>query len=186
MDILSELEYRKITVGHVFYRFLDEKAYMDNLISFIQSGVENNQQILVIENMRNLPILQAFIESNLRESQRATIRLVNNYDYYLSKGDFNTQNITSHFAIDLSNFNKCHSTILTWAHVEWSSSKSIEELLKEFETVADDFVQDSQTLSVCAYPSARLTTRLNSALEESHQYIMTDDSFALSSFYRNL
>lgn len=186
MDVLSESEYNKISAGHIFYRYLDEKAYMDNIFSFIQSGIENKQLILIIENMRNLPKVQAFIESSFKENKRASIRLVNNYDYYLSKGDFSTQNIVSHFTEDLSYFKECYSTIRTWAHVESSSTKPIVKLVKEFECVADNFVNDSQMLSVCAYSDARLTSSLNLALEEHHQYVMTDNTFSLSPIYRNL
>lgn len=186
MGVLSECEYKKISMGHIYYCFMDEKAYMDNIFSFIQAGIENKQQILIIENMRNLPKVQAFIDSSFKENKNSSIRLVNNYEYYLSKGDFSTQNIVSHFAKDLSYLNDCTSTIRTWAHVEWSSSKPTEELVKEFECVADDFVKDSKILSVCAYPSARLNSNLNLALEEFHQYVMTDSTLSLSSIYRNL
>ncbi|GGA25833.1 MEDS domain-containing protein [Psychrobacillus lasiicapitis] len=186
MGVLSECEYKKISMGHIYYRFKDEKAYMDNIFSFIQAGIENKQQILIIENMRNLPKVQAFIDSSFIEPIKSSIRLVNNYEYYLSHGDFSTQNIVSHFAKDLSYLQKCKCTIRTWAHVEWSSSKPSEELAKEFECVADNFVKDSQILSVCAYPSARLSTGLNLVLEEFHQYVMTDGTLSLSSIYRNL
>lgn len=185
MDVLSKREYNKISIGHIFYRFLDETAYMNNIFSFIQSGIEMNQQILIIENMRNLPKVQAFIESSFEENKRSSVRLVNNYDYYLSKGDFSTQNIVNHFTNDLSYFKDCQSTIRTWAHVEWSSSKPTIELVKEFERTADNFVKESQMLSVCAYASARLSSSLNLALEEFHEYVMTDSTFSLSPIYRN-
>ena len=58
-----------------------------------------------------------------------------------------------------------------------------EELLKEFESSADDFVIEERMLSVCAYVSNRLSSNLNTVLEQSHKYIMTDDEFHLSSQY---
>ena len=143
------------------------------------------QQILIIENMRNLPKVKAFIESSFKENKKSRIRLVNNYDYYLSQGDFSTQNILNHFTNDLSYLTDCKSTIRTWAHVEWSSSKPTVELVKEFERTADNFVKDSQMLSVCAYPSARLSSSLNLTLEEFHEYVMTDSTFSVSPIYRN-
>ncbi|MCZ8537087.1 MEDS domain-containing protein [Paenisporosarcina quisquiliarum] len=183
MDALYKSELEKITVGHVFYEFQEEEAYLNNLISFIRSGIEGKQHILIIENMRNLPKVRTVINMLFSEEQQSSIRLVNNFEYYLSNGDFNTQSILNHFQQDLEQLTETNTTIRTWAHVEWASSEPDVELLKEFESTADAFVTERRLLSVCAYSSTHLSPNLASVLELRHEYIMNDETLSLSPLY---
>lgn len=183
MDALYKSELEKINEGHVFYGFENKEAYLNNLISFILSGIENQQQILIIENMRYLPIVKSKIDMLISAEHQPSIRVVNNYEYYLSSGDFNTQAILTHFANDLSLLKKENSSIRTWAHVEWASAQPDAQLLNEFELSADDFVLEEGMLSVCAYSSRHLTSNLSLALEQAHKYVMTDETLSLSPQY---
>lgn len=174
----------EITNGHVFYQFQDEDIYLEKLMSFIQSGIINDQQILIIENLRVLPKLREKINEVVSNEQQSSIRLVNNFEYYLSNGDFHTETIIKNFQANLNKLKKSNSTVRTWAHVEWTSSEPNIELIKEFESVADHAVRMEKTLSVCAYSTNHLNTTLISTLEELHQYVMTDDTFMLSTSYK--
>lgn len=183
MDALYNQSLDKMTEGHVFYEFKDEETYINNLISFIKSGLKNKQPILIIESMRILPKIRERIDMFVNDEQKSTIRLVNNFEYYLSKGDFHTPTIINYFQKDLSSLSEFNSSIRTWAHVEWTSSEPDTELLKEFESTANDFVIEENILSVCAYSSTHLSQNMTVALEELHQYVMTDESFSVSSLY---
>lgn len=183
MDILNTIDLEEMKAGHVFYRFHCHEAYLNNLSHFIKTGLDNNQQVLIIESMRNLPKVQALIEKGISEEKKPSIRLVNNFEYYLAKGDFHTQTILHHFQKDLSSFNNPDSSIRTWAHVEWASSKPDADLLKEFESTADDLVMNANLLSVCAYSSDHLSTDLNTVLEQVHNYVMTDETLLESTLY---
>ena len=183
MDELYKTELHQISEGHVFYQFQEEEAYMNNLLAFIKSGLENKEQILIIESMRILPKVREKINILVEGNHQSSIRLVNNYEYYLSKGDFHTQTIINYFQSDIVAIKKTNSTIRTWAHVEWTSSEPDIELLKEFESIADNFVSEESMLSVCTYSSALLTPNLINALDELHTYVMTDNTFSRSSLY---
>lgn len=183
MDILKTIDLEEMTTGHVFYRFQCQEAYLNNLAQFIKSGLDNGQQVLIIESMRNLPKVQAMIDSVITEEKKSFIRLVNNFEYYLAKGDFHTQTIVHHFQKDMSSFNNPDSSIRTWAHVEWASSKPDAVLLKEFESTADDLVMNAKLLSVCAYSSELLSSDLNTVLEQIHNYVMTDETLLESALY---
>lgn len=182
MDVLNTIDLEEVKTGHVFYRFQCHEAYLNNLSHFIQTGLDNNQQVLIIESMRNLPKVQALIDKGISEEKKPSIRLVNNFEYYLAKGDFHTQTILHHFQKDLSSFNP-DSSIRTWAHVEWASSKPDADLLKEFESTADDLVMNANLLSVCAYSSDHLSPDLNNVLEQVHNYVMTDETLLKSVLY---
>lgn len=180
METLLQSNFTNVTEGHVFYRFQDGDSYIDHLVSFIETGLDRNEQILIIESMRNLPKISAQINSLFTVEQQSSIRLVNNYDYYVSNGDFNTRTILTHFQKDLTLYKNINSSIRTWAHVEWVSTEPIAQLI---EPQSDDFVIQERMVSVCAYSSASLSSSLNDALEQDHKYIMTDDDFSLSSLY---
>ena len=171
------------TEGHIFYRFHDEGVYINKLITFIKVGIERKQHILIIENMRTILKIKSKIELMFSDEQLQSILMVNNFDYYLSSGDFNTKTILKYFKKDISTIKRYNSSIRTWARVEWASNEPDEELLKEFESSADDFVTEARMLSVCAYVSNRLSSSLKTALEQFHKYLMTDDEFHLSSLY---
>jgi hypothetical protein len=176
------VELGKITAGHIFYRFEDEETYLNHLMSFISSGLESNEHILIIENMKHLPKLREMV-NKLSNEQQLAIRLVNNFDYYIAGGDFHTQTILSVFQKDLSELKESNSSIRTWANVEWASDQPDAQLLKNFESQADDFVLEQRMISVCAYSSSSLSSSLNTVLEQTHKYVMTDDTFEVSSLY---
>lgn len=75
MEALFNHELAKINEGHVFYRFQDEEIYLNNLISFICTGIDQKQQILIIENIRNLPKIGTRISGQFSADQRV-------YKYY--------------------------------------------------------------------------------------------------------
>ncbi|MFF2596759.1 MEDS domain-containing protein [Priestia megaterium] len=174
---------KKFDKGHVFYRFKDKQFYINNLMSFIRSGLESKQHILIIESMRTLPQIKNHINEEFSHQQKKAIRLVNNFDYYLANGDFHTQTILAHFQEDLSILKKKNTLIRTWAHVEWASEESDFLLLEEFESTADNFVKEEGMISVCAYAAESLSSTLDTTLQQLHQYIMTDDNFFISPLY---
>lgn len=184
MDKLYTETIEEIKDGHVFYQFQDEDIYLEKLMSFIQIGLDNNQQLLIIESLRILPKIREKINDVVSSEQQSSIRLVNNFEYYLSNGDFHTETILKNFQMNLNELKKSNSTVRTWAHVEWTSSEPDIKLIKEFESEADNAVRKEKTLSVCAYSTNHLNTTLISTLEELHQYVMTDDTFTLSTSYK--
>lgn len=175
---------QELMEGHVYYRFKDEVVYLNHLMSFIHSGLENKQQILIIDSMKNIPKIKASIEKLYTPEQISKVRIVNNFDYYLSNGDFHTKTILTHFQQDLSILKNSKQPIRTWAQVEWCSNSPDAELVRNFESIADDYVMNERLLSVCAYSQKALTPELDTTLEEVHNYIMTDDEIVVSPSYR--
>ncbi|MFP7737260.1 MEDS domain-containing protein [Priestia aryabhattai] len=174
---------KKFDKGHVFYRYEDNQFYINNLMSFIKNGLESKQRILIIESMRTLPQIKAKIDKEFNHQQKESIRLVNNFDYYLANGDFHTETILTHFQEDLSMLKMKNTWIRTWAHVEWASEEPDVLLLEKFESTADNFVKEEGMISICAYAADSLSSTLDATLQQLHQYIMTDDTFFISPFY---
>ncbi|WP_404431718.1 MEDS domain-containing protein [Sutcliffiella horikoshii] len=195
VEIKSILEVRLITTftirnlenlkeGHIYYRFKERNIYLNHLFSFIDTGFKNGDKVLIIESMKNLPKINEEIQQRYSADQRESIRIVNNFDYYFSGGDFHTKTILGHFEKDLTLLTKDNRSIRTWAHVEWASDEPDAEQLKEYEATADDFVAREKMVSVCAYSCNSLSPMLHSALEQVHKYVMTDESFSISKLYK--
>ncbi len=178
------LNLENLKEGHIFYRFKDKDAYINNLISFIAVGLVNGDNILIIESMKNLPKIKKEVTQKFSKEQQTSIRMVNNFDYYFSGGDFNTATILKHFEKDLTLIKKVNRSVRTWAHVEWASDNPDAEQLRDYEGIADDFVVRERMISVCAYSCNSLSPILHSALEQVHKYVMTDDDFTISKSYK--
>ncbi|MGM0750716.1 MAG: MEDS domain-containing protein [Bacillota bacterium] len=183
MEALNEVKLVTLEKGHVFYQFQAEEAYLNNLMLFIRSGLENNQHMLIIESMRNINKVKNRINRIFSVEQRSSIYLVDNFDYYFLNGDFNTQNILNHFKKDIATIKNLNTSIRTWANVEWTSTEPDAEVLKKFESIADDYVLQEGLLSVCAYSKNVLSDALINTLEQVHMYVMTDDSIGFSKVY---
>ncbi|MCC5802394.1 MEDS domain-containing protein [Rossellomorea vietnamensis] len=184
MEVLNDVKLATLQKGHIFYPFQQEEAYIQNLMLFIRAGLENNQHMLIIESMRNITKVKHRMNRLYTEEQLSSISLVDNFDYYFLNGDFNTQHILNAFQKDLSVIKKLNPSIRTWGHVEWISKEPNANLIKEFESIADDYVLQEGMLSVCAYPSHRLSSTLTETLEMVHQYVLTDEDLRLSIAYR--
>ncbi len=68
--INSILSSKKFDKGHVFYRFENKQFYMNSLMTFIKSGLESKQYILIIESMRTLPQIKAKIDEEFSHQQK--------------------------------------------------------------------------------------------------------------------
>lgn len=184
ITISSTQSLESITVGHVYYLFQDKDVYMDHLISFVNTGIKRDENILIIESMKNIPKINAELNKHFNEAQKSNIRVVNNFDYYFASGDFNTKAMLAHFAKDVVLFNEENNSIRTWANVEWASDDPDAEKLKLYEATIDDFVLDEKMVSVCAYSHNSITPMLDLILKKLHYYQMTDESFSVSNLYK--
>ncbi|MCG1022557.1 hypothetical protein EKQ44_12910 [Sutcliffiella horikoshii] len=184
ITISSTQSLESITVGHVYYLFQDKDVYMDHLISFVNTGIKRDENILIIESMKNIPKINTELNKHFNEAQKSNIRVVNNFDYYFASGDFNTKAMLAHFAKDVVLFNEENNSIRTWANVEWASDDPDAEKLKLYEATIDDFVLDEKMVSVCAYSHNSITPMLDLILKKLHYYQMTDESFSVSNLYK--
>jgi hypothetical protein len=173
--ILSQ-QIRGIQSGqHILYTYRDSQCYIENAVSFILSGIQHGNDVLVIENDRLVQLIDEKVKFQLPKGQLSQIKYVNNFDFYFSNGNFHAPTIISSFADILEPSNKDRKTISTWAHVEWGSLQEISCKIMDFEKRANQTVQLMNTTSVCAYDVNRLSGSLKESLFRSHPYHLTDD-----------
>lgn len=184
MKNMESISLEDLTLGHVFYYFSDQEIYLQNVIRFVESGIKHQDKILIVDNSRNLPRILHMLKLIFTEEQLSSIRLTNNFHYFIADGEFNFEVISKHAQEDIYSFKNEHVSIRTWSHVEWPSAKPSEELNRDYESASDRLVQDHNLLSVCAYNSVRLTPSFIENLKRTHNFVMTDGEFVRSSLYK--
>ncbi|OIK10305.1 MEDS domain-containing protein [Bacillus sp. MUM 13] len=158
---------------HIFYYITEQQSYLNNLISYIRSGIEQDDHILIIESEKIILQLNRQLKGILTKQQMSHVHTINNFDYYCSNGSFQPHVIFSYLNNILKPFYDNGLSFRTWAHVEWhDEQESILAILEEFEKEADRLVNEGGLYLVCAYDSERVPESLKTALMSCHEYII--------------
>ncbi|MFE3979911.1 MULTISPECIES: MEDS domain-containing protein [unclassified Priestia] len=168
---------------HIYYNIDDMRSYVDNLVSYIVSGVEQERHTLVIESERLIPLIFKRLEGILTKDQLTYIHTINNFDYYCSSGSFQPAIIFEHLSKHLDPFYKNNTSFQIWAHVEWGQQEGIIPILEEFENEADTLVTEGGLYLVCAYDEERVPEALKLALMKCHPYLILENKIRSSDLY---
>jgi ubiquitin C-terminal hydrolase len=182
---LQLTEYLQVSnAAHILYLFEDRNSYLENLIAYLDSGIEHGHHLLIIEKTTIFQEAAQRIDDLFSSEQKKRIHYLDNYLFYRHYGDFDTNKIVEHFREMFKHFLNQRKTIRTWAHVEWNILDDINRQLAEFEETANCCVDDLGIMSVCAYNSSDLSASLQTRLMRSHEYLMTDSEFVRSHLYK--
>lgn len=161
--------------GHVFYIFEDQDKYIDNVITYAISGVEQGYHVLLIENTKLFPVIQQKLKAVLNKEQLSTIHFKNNFDFYFSKGTFNPAVVFNHFVQSIESHMKDNVSIRTWGNVEWGSMKEPQREVEQYENNIHELITLKNLTSVCAYHADRIPEEFKEALLQCHEFFMTDN-----------
>jgi len=168
---------------HIYYNIKEREGYLNNLVSYVVSGVEEKRHTLVIESEKLIPLLFKKLEAILTNEQLTYIHTINNFDYYCSSGSFQPPVIFDHLSKHLDPFYKNNLSFQIWAHVEWGQQEGVVPILEEFENDADKLVNEGGLYLVCAYDEERVTDGLKDALLKSHPYVISENKITPSHLY---
>ncbi|WP_138419688.1 MEDS domain-containing protein [Aquibacillus sediminis] len=182
--MISLTNYLRVTnASHILYFFEEESIYIQNLLTYIRTGIERGHHILIIENTGIYKEVQKKITASFSNEQQHHIHFVDNHSFYKRYHDFNINHVIEHFSEILEPFFNQDLTVRTWAHVDWNEQDDMEDKLEEFEKLADCAVKEMNLLSVCAYNAFDLSASLENKMMRSHEYLMTDREFVRSTLY---
>lgn len=167
-------EWTKERGQHICYIF-NKKKYIETVVSYIISGIKNEELVLLVENERNILLIEKEIKKQLSKAQLANVHFINNFDFYWYNGNFHPQTISLYFSQIIDPFLSTGKFVRTWAHVEWDDEKEVNEKIEEFEKLADSLVNKKKILSVCAYDSNKIPDRWVRILIECHNVTVTDE-----------
>lgn len=171
--------------GHILYLFEDVTNYVNNTVSYILTGFEQNHHVLVIDWLSNFQkIYQKLIPLVPRERLQQ-VHYIDSASFYELHGDFRSQTILTHFNEVLKPFVDDNITIRIWAQVEWREQDNIVGKIQEHECTVDACIQGIGLVGVCAYYIPSVPASLQTILMSSHNYLMTDNELSLSPLYSN-
>jgi hypothetical protein len=159
--------------GHILYIFENVEEYIKNVVDFVNCGLEENQYCLIIENDRINLMLKDSLAKTLSKSQLSKVLIINNYDFYYAKGDFQCNSIFEYLPKLIEGYSE-EVPVRSWAHVEWRDEGEIHHNLSASEKEADVIVSQERLLSVCAYDSAKVNEELKESLINHHNFILKD------------
>ena len=168
---------------HIFYQIKEQDTYICHLITFVESALEQGDQILLIESQRIMNKLRDELKLRLTREQMKSIHMINNFDYYMSTGSFQPSIIFDHLSKTLQPFFDEGISFRIWAHVEWGQQDGIMPILEEFECEADKVVSEMGLYLVCAYDQNRLPNEITEKLMNCHGYVMLEQDIIPSELY---
>ncbi|MGD6819130.1 MEDS domain-containing protein [Metabacillus sp. 84] len=171
MDIKKDIDQYKS--GHILFLFDDADIYIKAASAYILSGVEQGDQIIVIENERMAVLLEKQLKGILTKKQLANVHFLNNFDFYYSNGNFHTPTIVAYFLKVVQPLIDANQRFRTWAHIEWGEIGDIKYEIDDYEKNSEVTVNAMKLLSVCAYNKERLPAKIKTSLLNSHRYLMT-------------
>lgn len=167
-------EWKNERGSHICYIF-NTKKYIETVVSFIISGIKNENLVLLVENERNILLIKKEIKKQLSKAQLVNVHFINNFDFYWYKGDFHPQTISLYFSQIIDPLLTTGKFVRTWAHVEWDDEKEVNDKIEEFEKLADSLVNKKKILSVCAYDASKTPDRWERILIKCHNVTVTDE-----------
>ncbi|WP_409299010.1 MEDS domain-containing protein [Peribacillus sp. SCS-26] len=174
MDIqLAEaVKNRKMDSGHWLYLYDNHERYIEDLLAFIETGIQAGSHIILVENDRNFLKLKYILKCENKEGLLKNIHFKNNFDFYFHNGDFHIQSIVQDFELSVQSIkDDSKYSIRTWAHVEWRDAEEIMDKIVLYEKISDKLVQEEGLLSICAYHSGRTPAAIQDKLGNCHDAI---------------
>lgn len=172
VKVINDL--KKKNGGHLLYLYTDGSLYLQNVVSYIVSVTKNGDPILLVENDRNIRLINKELENKLTKDQRANVHFVNNFDFYYSNGDFHPQTILQYISKKISSFTEDGCSIYTWGLIEWGEDGEMTSKVEQYEKELDKFINENGIVSVCAYDANRTSPLLKKLLMDCHSVMMTD------------
>ena len=157
---------------HICYIYNDCGGYMENLVSFIMTAINDGDHVLLVENERNILTINTRLQNELSRNQLVNVHYMNNFNFYFSNETFHPQTVSMHFLNYIQPFIENNVSFRTWGHIEWGDDKDIERDIEKYEREVDKLTKDKGIISVCAYPAAKTSDSLRKMLENCHEVVL--------------
>lgn len=170
-----------VSGAHILYVYEDQRAYLDNAVSFITTGITQDQRAIFMVD----PNVSRNIVSHLSPDERAYVHFVDVTKFYLQNEDFDVDLILNSLHATVETFVKEKRSVRLWGEVTSGWSIDAESTLVSYETAADIAIGKLKRITVCAYNGHFITASVQTKLMRSHPYLMTDEALVPSALYRD-
>jgi hypothetical protein len=169
--------------AHVLYSYEETESYIDHAVAYARQGIEAGDYVILIENPRLSPKIEAELKIQLTEAEMGFIHFVKSYDFYYSSGSYHPPAIQAYFEKTVEPYLQKEATFRSWAHVEWETMEDPIHLVEDFEKVIDVAVKELQFPLICAYAKKSMPETIKTMLLETHPYILVEDEIIVSDRY---
>jgi hypothetical protein len=169
---------------HVLYSYKGMKNYIEQIVSFIQDGIEAGDYVILIDNERIYRMIQQELSTLLTKEEMEFVHYVNNFDFYYSSGSYHPPAITDYFNKTVQPYVENNISFRSWAHVEWATMEDPLHLIKDFEKIVDEAVNLLSFPLICAYEGEKMPDYLINILMETHPYVLIEDDIVPSEQYQ--
>ncbi len=177
---------RLLNGEHIFYLSRDPEIYINNAVSYIESGISQGQTLFVIENSARYEVIYSRLKQRLTDEQLLNVHYEDNEAFYKRHGNFHTPTIIKHLTQLIEPFLEKGKVIKTWSHVDWGAQDAIIDKLETYESCADACINEAGITSVCAYNASNVSHALKQILMERHEFFMTDHEFIRSDLFKRV
>ncbi|MCM3162548.1 ATP-binding protein [Metabacillus litoralis] len=175
-----------ITNGtHILYLPSDPEKYIENVTSFISSGLTLGQAVVIIDQRETFErIVQKLSHKGFSQEQIDSIIFTEHNEFYQSSEIMDANSLLGNFSGLLEPLVNSGVPIRVWGKITWLPGQCcLMEKLHKYEGAADEFIDKTKCLTVCAYDPNISSTVLMEIMRH-HQYIMSDTELAVSGFYK--
>ncbi|EPZ50919.1 MULTISPECIES: MEDS domain-containing protein [Alicyclobacillus] len=169
--------------AHILYFYKTQSAYLENVVSFIEMGLNMGQHVIYIDSLQNYTALRELLEASRRASFLEQMTYVNNFKFYMMYRDFHFERVLQNLKDVVEPHLGAGRSIRLWGHVDWQAQEDIVERLHTYECSCDITVSDLGFLTVCAYDSGTVPSAVMIEMMRSHPLLMTDVDMVKSSLY---
>ena len=172
--------------AHILYTYQNEKAYIQQVVTYIEEGVHLGEIVLLVENERNYTQIRKELSTRITKEQMEQVRYVNSIQFYLSSGSYYPPAIEAYFMKTVETIVENKSPFRSWAHVEWSTLNGATHLIEQFERIVDEAVEKLPFSLICAYNTNLIPSDLYEMLLVTHPYVLNDEDLLISKNYVSL
>ena len=176
------IEYQKNV--HVLYSYFQMESYLEKVVRFIENGIKAGEYTILVENDRLYPLIQKELSSRVPKAQMKFVHFVNSLSFYYSSGSYHPPAIADYFNKMIKPYVENDVSFRSWAHVEWASMEEPLYLIRDFEKIVDQAVNQVEFSLICAYSGIRMPDYLKNILLETHPYVLWEDHFFTSEEYQ--
>lgn len=169
--------------AHVLYAYDETEKYIEEAVAYAKHGVEAGDYVLLIENPRLSPKIQAELKNKLSGAQMEKIHFVKSFDFYYSSGSYHPPAIQAYFEKTVEPYVQTGASFRSWAHVEWATMQDPIHLVEDFEKIIDVAVKELQFPLICAYAKKAMPESVKTMLLETHPYLLVEDEIVVSEQY---
>ncbi|WP_164984885.1 ATP-binding protein [Ammoniphilus sp. CFH 90114] len=168
--------------SHILYFYNEIDKYIENAVSFIETGLELGQHVIIIDSKKRYEMILPYITG----IDKTMVHHVDNFDFYEMYQDFHFERVLSNLQDIIHPYVESEVTVRLWGHVDWveQDHNHLLNKLHTYECRSDVTIAELGYTTVCAYDGSTVTASIQTEMMKCHEYLMTDNELVRSNLYK--